>query len=193
MPARTLTTAQRDDLERLCREALAGPLAIVARALLESVRLAVVAPRRAPAPPQSTLWVVDADGLPPRPWRVQARDVVQCVALRCRVPAHVCVARQLASEVQRTEDTWRGEAGDYPHCKTEKCAQGRGIRVALDPCHPVVWVGAGQGKRLTRGRSRSYKASQMATRARLAAQGLLDDVPTMDGHGLPVDAEREVT
>jgi hypothetical protein len=194
MPSARLTAAQLEDLARVCRAVPAGPTAKVARALLEAVRLsrAKRGPRVLVLPGQLGLWVRDGEDLPERPWRIRPHDTFHCVALHCEeTPAHVCVARQKASEVQRTKDTCRGEASDYPHCVTERCAQGRGIREALDPDHPVEWRGAGPGKRFSRGATSKRKASQLAARDRLAAVGLLDVPPTVDGRGAPVEREGE--
>jgi hypothetical protein len=137
-----------------------------------------------PQLPQLALWVVDDEGLPPRPWRIYADNVVCCRTLQCTLRASQCVARQLASDIQKTKDTWRGEASSYPHCVTERCAQGRGVREALDPTAKVAWRGAGPGGRFEPGK-RGAEAVARA-RSRLKAVGLLDDVPTCD---LP--AERE--
>jgi hypothetical protein len=133
-----------------------------------------------PALTQLALWVRDADGLPERPWRVGPESVVLCAALKCTVPARVCVVRQLASEVQRTQDRHRGEASDYPRCVTERCAQGRGIREALDPCAQVAWRGTGLGGRVRRERPRGERAAQDAARERQARVGLLEQVRMLD-------------
>jgi hypothetical protein len=160
---------------------------------------ALVAPRPRPTPaavPQLRLWVVDGDGLPERPWRVRRDTVVECLTLGSTregkripalLPAHVCVARQLASECQRTKDTWRGEASAYPSCVTERCAQGRGIREALDPDASVKFRGAGPGGRFERGRK--DVAKQHAAKARLRAKGLLEDVRVLDVDPDPVESE----
>jgi hypothetical protein len=181
-----LTAAQREDLEFLCRRALSGPDAPRARALLESIRLQRQ-PRARGLLGLLALWVRDADGLPERPWRVQPNDVVACVTLDCTVPAHVCVARQLASDVQRTRDTWRGQGSEYPSCVTARCAQGRGIREALDRNATVAWRGEGPGGRLSR--LRSDLQEQHAARSRLALVGLLDDARTVDGVASAVELE----
>lgn len=125
---------------------------------------------------QPQLWVVDARGLPPRPWRVHPDTPFDCKALGCKgLLARMCVARQRVSEMQRTNDTWRGEAPKYPSCQTERCAQGRGIRQALDV--EVTWVGVGSGKRIEQGRR---TGAQEAARRRLKLVGLLDQVRTLD-------------
>jgi hypothetical protein len=115
---------------------------------------------------------------------VQADDVIDCRTLRCKVPAHVCVMRQNVSQIQRTRDTWRGQASRYPHCMTERCAQGRGVRAALEPDAQAAWKGsgpAGLSERL-----RDDVEEQRAARRRLEAAGLLDDVRTIDVSGDPV-------
>lgn len=143
-------------------------------------------PPKVAAPlPQLALWVVDADGLPARPWRLYADSVVACTTLRCTLYAAQCVARQKASDIQRTKDTWRGEASAYPHCVTEKCAQGRGVRAALDPAAQVAWRGAGPGGRFER--SRRDVEDVARARARQRATGLLDEVPSIDGPAEPAE------
>lgn len=141
--------------------------------------------------PQLALWVIDSDGLPPRPWRLYRDSVVHCAAYGCPVPAHICVVRQLASEVQRTHDTHRGQASDYPACNTARCAQGRGVRAALDPTDEVIWNGEGAGKRAGRSKRRKEKRKQEAARARLERVGLLDEVRTLDIHPDPVVEEED--
>jgi hypothetical protein len=139
---------------------------------------------RPPPPPlahgsaQRVFWGVDADGLPVRPWRVDPADIVQCVALHGDVPAHICVARQVASDAQRTTDLERGQASDYPHCVTARCAQGRGIREALDPTCRPTWRGAGPNGRFDRGRHDAPE--QREAYQRKAAVGLVDAVPSID-------------
>jgi hypothetical protein len=142
----------------------------------------IVFPEPTPTPrqaPQLTLWIIDGEGLPPRPWRIQPHEVINCVTLHGTIPACRCVARQLASDVQRpTKDTWRGKASDYPHCVTSLCAQGRGVREALDPGSHVTWRGAGPGGRFDSGRR--YTISMAMAKAKQEAQGMLEDVPTCD-------------
>ncbi len=136
-------------------------------------------PVKCPELPQAELWVVDASGLPPRPWRVHPESRFDCTTLGCQgLQVKVCVARQLASEKQRTKDSWRGEGGDFPHCVTEKCAQGRGLREALAPGVKVSWLGAGPGKRFDRGRK--GRALQIAAQIRQRRIGLLDRVRVLD-------------
>jgi hypothetical protein len=153
----------------------ANPRAVV-RALLEQ--------KRKPAPiaeaqPQLALWVRDADGLPPRPWRIHPDDHFDCKVLGCKgLRARVCVARQQATDIQRTRQTSRGQGTDYPSCDTRRCAQGRGIREALDRRESVTWKGAGPGGRFER--LAKDVAKQEAARRRLRETGLLDEAPSMD-------------
>lgn len=143
-------------------------------------------PPKEPAPlPQLALWVVDADGLPARPWRLYAESPVACSTLKCTLYAAQCVARQQASDLQRTKDTWRGEASNYPHCVTEKCAQGRGVREALAPAERPSWRGAGPGGRFERSRRDVEDLARARDRQRRA--GLLEGVPTIDGPDDPAE------
>ncbi len=116
--------------------------------------------------------------------------MVDCATLGCPVLAAVCVARQKASDVQRTQDSHRGEASEYPSCVSERCAQGRGVRLALDPHAEVAWRGEGFGRR-TSFRSRNKQALQNAARARLERAGLLEEVRTLDIDPDPVTPEEE--
>ena len=102
------------------------------------------------------------------------------------VQAHVCVARQKASDIQRTQDTHRGEASEYPSCVSSQCAQGRAIRRALDPKARMTWVGAGPGGRFQRERSRKVRSAQEAARARLERVGMLERPRTLDIDADPV-------
>lgn len=160
---------------RMLRVALRAPNPL---ALIRGIAFPEPPPPTTPIP-QLSLWVVDADGLPPRPWRLAPDATVECRTLKCTLAACRCVARQMASDVQRTKDTWRGEASAYPHCVTDRCAQGRGVRAALDPSAGVTWRGAGPGKRFEASR-RDVEAVARA-RARQRAEGLLDEAPTIDG------------
>ncbi len=84
-----------------------------------------------------------------------------------KMRACICVARQLQGDGQ-TSDTWRGQASRYPSCVSSRCADGRAIRSTLgDP-------EGGQRPRT------GMRLEQSMARARLAARGLLDDVPTID-------------
>lgn len=105
-------------------------------------------PPTPPAIPQLVFWSVDADGLPPRPWRIEPDDVFDCVALGCKgLSARTCVARQQATDAQRTQQASRGQGTDYPLCDSRKCAQGRAIREALEPRMAARWRGVGPGGR----------------------------------------------
>jgi hypothetical protein len=144
-------------------------------------------PRPEPARPQLALWIVDGDGLPPRPWLICGDSQFDCLALGCKgMCARVCVARQAASDAQRTRDTWRGQGFDHPSCVTEKCAQGRAIRAVLDPTHAMRWRGAGPNARFGKGRSDAVE--QYEARCRLEAVGLLAEVPTVDTEPFPVES-----
>lgn len=136
---------------------------------------------------QRGLWIVDADGLPPRPWLICGNSEVRCATLGCTVMARVCVARQAASDSQRTRDTWRGQGFDYPNCVTERCAQGRAVRDALDPTRLMRWRGAGPGGRFDRGRKDAPQ--QYEARVRLERVGLLDAVPTVDAEPVAVEPD----
>lgn len=139
-------------------------------------------PEQAPEPErrsQLALWVVDDEGLPPRPWLICGNTPIDCRTLGCKsLLARVCVARQAASDAQRTRDTWRGQGFDYPHCVTEKCAQGRAIRNALDPTHVMRWRGAGANLRFDKGRRDAVQ--QYEAKVRMQWAGLLEDVRSMD-------------
>lgn len=146
-----------------------------------------------PERPQLRLWVIDGVGLPPRPWRIPPDARFECVALGCRgMTVAACVARQKATDAQRNESKpCRGQGSEYPHCDTRKCAQGRGLRAALDPESDVAFRGTGYLGRSIR--ARSDIAQQMAAARRLGLVGLLDDVPTVDsppeGVGLGDDGD----
>jgi hypothetical protein len=89
---------------------------------------------------------------------VPAQLVLRFMTFRCDrldgedVPACVCIARQAKSDVQRTQQTSRGQGTDHPSCDSRTCEQGRRIREALDPDSSVTWKGAGPGGRFERGR-----------------------------------------
>lgn len=119
-------------------------------------RLLFPEPKARPASsPQQELWSIDEEGLPERPWRIQPDDTFHCVALDCDdITARMCVVRQLTTDAQRPKQggrrsQWasRGQASDYPSCDSLRCAQGRGIRTALDPTAGVTWKGVGPGGR----------------------------------------------
>jgi hypothetical protein len=161
------------------------------RRVAEGVHDALSAPapqEQAAPPPQLGLWVVDGEGLPPRPWRIGPDDRFDCLVLGCEgVLARTCVTRQLVTEAQRTEQKSRGQGTDYPACDTRKCAQGRGIRAALEPNASVEWSGTGPGKRFQGEKRRKEKAAQDAARARQERAGLLDEVRTLDVDPDPVE------
>lgn len=158
------------------------------RALLER--------RPPPAPrPQLALWVRDADDLPERPWRIRADDRFDCKVLGCKgLRAGVCVARQVASDIQRTQQSCRGQGAEYPSCQTHLCAQGRGIREALDPLADVTWEGRDArrgGFHREQARRGGHRVAQLAARERLERAGLLDEVRVLDIHADPVERDGE--
>lgn len=69
------------------------------------------------------------------------------------LPASICVTRQRVTDLQRTQQTSRGQGTDYPLCDTRTCDQGRSLRERLDPNAPTTWQGAGPGGRFERSRS----------------------------------------
>lgn len=149
------------------------------RRVAEAVADALRPPEDPPLPGQRALWVVDAEGLPPRPWRLDPDDVFDCRTLGCRgLKVRECVVRQIATDVQRTTQASRGQGTIHPSCDSRKCAQGRGNREALDREADVTWRGRGPGKRWDRGGSKG--ACQLAARSRLAAVGMLDSPPSLD-------------
>lgn len=105
---------------------------------------------------------------------------------RCLMMLGTCVARQQVSDLQRTRDTERGQAPEYPSCQTDRCATGRAIRALLDP-QRKGWRGVGPGGRFLP--MRSDLAQQEAARQRQAAAGLLEDVPTLDAPPPAVELE----
>lgn len=117
-----------------------------------------------------------------RPSEVRrADDLFPCKTLGVsRMLAGVCLARQQASEASRTRDTWRGQAPRYPHCQTCLCADGRRIRAKIGGAagskqRPQTRQAAAAG-----GWDSDLPPEQRAARDRLAARGLLGDVPTLD-------------
>jgi len=162
---------------RELRRVLRGPTPLSALR-----QLAYPEPR--PDPPQRSqlaLWVVDGPGLPQRPWRVHPDLAFRCEALGCDgVLVRTCVARQLATDAQRTRQSSRGQGTEYPSCDTRKCLQGRGIRAALGPSAGITWDGAWVGGRFQRERSRVDARGQDRARDRLDRAGLLDPVRTLD-------------
>jgi hypothetical protein len=138
-------------------------------------------------PGQLALWVVDGDGLPPRPWRLSPDDVFNCITLGCRMSVRECVRRQMVTDAQRMDQggrksQWasRGQGGDFPSCDTKKCAQGRGNRQALAPAAGVEWKGAGPGGRCLPERPRAEREAQKAARMKLGRVGLLDELRVLD-------------
>lgn len=129
------------------------------------------------------------------PFDGSAQLVLRFVTIRCErldgeeLPAHVCVARQVASDIQRTQQASRGQGTEFPTCDSRKCEQGRAIRKALDPRAPVSWEGAGPGGRFQRDRSRKEKAEQDVARAKLERAGLLEPVRVLDIDRDPEAAE----
>ena len=147
----------------------------IAEAAIDALRPQKAAPA---LPGQRALWVVDAEGLPPRPWRVAPEDVFDCLTLGCRnVRVAQCVARQKANDIQRTEQPSRGQSSDFPGCDTRRCAQGRGIREALDSISSLNGErGPTRGSRGfgLRRRDRTDTRAQGLARERQERAGLLD-------------------
>lgn len=138
--------------------------------------------------PQLALWVVDAEGVPPRPWRLPVDAVIRCHRLGgCTIPAVQCVARQVASQVQQTQQSSRGKASDFPLCTTEGCAQGRGVRAALDPAANVEPDENAKKGGYHRVRLRSPAARRAQRKAAMKQDrvGLLDEVHILDVHADP--------
>lgn len=102
------------------------------------------------------------------------------------VPAHVCVARQLASDAARTKDTWRGTASPYPSCRTETCEQGRRVRAQLGAAALSACVRIAAREKNGHDLSPSQKLQQTAARKRMEREGLLDPTPSLDGGPEPV-------
>jgi hypothetical protein len=112
---------------------------------------------------------------------IAPQSLIRCSTLACSLRAQICVVRQLASDRQRTHDTWRGIASEYPSCRTDRCAQGKAVREALEASATGsrrAWAGEGPGGRWLP--LRSDLAEQHAARERLASVGLLRDVPSFD-------------
>jgi hypothetical protein len=125
--------------------------------------------------------------------------VLAFVVFRCEklageeVAAHVCVTRQKITDVQRTQQTSRGQGTDHPLCDSRSCAQGRRIRAALDPAGKVSWRGEGPRGRFARERPKEEKEQQRAKASQLRAigLGLRDEVPTLDGEPRAVESDGE--
>ena len=103
-------------------------------------------------------------------------DSFPCMTLRCRLPAGDCVARQEKSDGE-TQDRNRGQGARYPLCRTRLCGDGRWIRTKLGP-----WLGE-ERKPLDGWRDQLWRPGEEEARRGLAARGLLDVVPSMDGRG----------
>lgn len=113
--------------------------------------------------------------------------VIRCERLNEElVPAHICVARQVASEAQGgTKDGWRGQASPYPSCVTASCAQGRRIREQLGVQAAVIRKLAG-GWQAMRARSPREQERQRAAAAERKRAGLAEEPPTIDTEPGPV-------
>lgn len=165
---------------------MAIPVAIVRKVLSGELPMAFLrsyvmpVARATPTGLQLSLWVVDQDGLAARPWKLDPALEFRCQSLGCTLKVGTCVLRQQISDAQRTRTASRGQGTQYPHCVTERCAQGRGIRLALGPGIHIPWSGIGQGKRLQAGLSPQQKRSQREAQARQQAAGLLDEVTVLD-------------
>jgi hypothetical protein len=162
-----------------------GYLRRVAEGIADELR----PPQRQADPAQLGLWVVDGEGLPPRPWRLAPDDRIACKLLGCNVPAATCVARQVASDAQRTRQVSRGQGTDFPTCVTERCAQGKGIREALDDRAEVAWKGHGPGGRFAVGRAGRARREQETAREAARRRGELEEVRIIDLTPDPVPEE----
>jgi hypothetical protein len=112
---------------------------------------------------------------------VMAFATFKCKALGVEgMPGHICVTRQRVTDLQRTQQTSRGQGTEYPHCDSRTCEQGRRIRDALDPLHLARWRGVGFGGRFARDKLSHDCKAQLAAARRLRAVGLEDEVPTID-------------
>jgi hypothetical protein len=165
------------------RKILNGP------APLQALRvIAATKPRAAQGQPQLTLWVVDGDDIPERPWLICGCTPIDCRTLGCKgLQARVCVARQAATDANRNQDRSKGQGSPYPLCDTLRCIQGRAIRDAIDPTRVVTWRGAGPGGRFER--QRSDLGQQHVARVRLMVTGMLDEVPSVDNGPRPVELD----
>lgn len=83
---------------------------------------------------------------PDDPVSRDGRSRFECRTLGCTLQHLDCLLRQLRSEHELTTDIERGQAPEYPSCRTETCAQGRRIREALVHLE-VKWKGKGVHKR----------------------------------------------
>lgn len=103
---------------------------------------------------------------------------VECEPLRCVLTAAECVRRQVKTDAQRTQEANRGQGTDHPSCDTRKCEQGQSLRERLDSPEAVVWRGKGPGGRFDR---IGQRGNQERTKERMRREGLLSDIPTVDG------------
>lgn len=100
-------------------------------------------PRRNPQQKQQSqlvLWTTVRDGRP-GPWlgRIERDWKFTCITYKCSgISARECVRRQIVTELHRTRDTERGQASEYPACKTGVCEQGTEIRASLRD--PPKWI-----------------------------------------------------
>lgn len=112
------------------------------------------------------------------PEQLSPSAAIHCRRLQCTLPARACVLRQLVSDRQRTRDTWRGVAGEYPSCVTRTCAQGREVRAAVEAAGALRWRGAGLHGHWSP--LRGDVRAQNEARQRLARVGALDPVSSID-------------
>ncbi len=110
-----------------------------------------------------------------------------CRPLGCLMRMGMCRTRQETSErQQRKTQRHRGSMLDFPTC-TDRCALGVGIRRALEAVsgpaalpHPSPYGGVDKPP--------AEKARQRAAKARRAALGLEDDIPTIDSGRPPEES-----
>ena len=152
-------------------------------------RIAYPEPAPEPVVVQLRLWIVDAEGLPPRPWRIPPDARFECKTLACRgMTVAACVARQQTTDAQRTQQRNRGQGSDFPHCDSRTCAQGRGLREAL--AADVEMRGSGPGGRFKlRSSGRTAYAAQVVARERMEREGRLDPVRMLDVDPDPATVE----
>lgn len=186
MPRLKVTAAAERAIWGLVRWAIAagGPARVVGEGVVDELR----PPERPDVlPGQLALWVVDAEGLPERPWRLPDSTRFACRALACTVTARECAFRQAVSAVSRTGDTWRGQASEFPSCSA-RCAQGRGIAAALSPATlaEIREEAARHARHRGAELSPAQKAAQERARKRMEREGLLDPTPSLDGGPEPV-------
>jgi hypothetical protein len=172
-----LTVATERAVWSLLRAALAsgGYLARVANGVMGELRPPErIAPEHLRA--QLALWTLPAPEARPVPWRVRPDFVFRCMALGCSgMSARTCVARQIVTDRQRTQQESRGQGTEFPTCDTRKCAQGRVVREALRDGLTVR--GAGPGGRLRYDPQGKLAGKRMR---QLEREGALGEVPTCD-------------